>query len=791
MAKLLPENEFRHFLTYKNVRTQLFAAPEGWDSETIGTFKRDEKYGGLIRTLSLPISFVLDGYGLVANAFYADGYEAEVLYECEKLDKATFSYYTLFKSDLDFSQFEDDGISAKVMLLESGVSAAIKAKESVKFEHPLTGSDVVNIIIPGVNFSEKADFIFLNEGGSDRFMPAIDLVNNDTNSGFVTVQNVEQQENITDESIFATSDNWFIRSNRTNLIPINIKGFINGIYSKGGSTGNDFAILIKDENNTTIRTIYQSPSVTGGPFNFNVSFDFVHNLIAGQRLFFYVRTDVMPSSLKASIEEGDLTISYNQVSDPSNCKGIKMMDLFRRIMRRIAPQQQVDSFLLKNQWNNLIVTCGNAIRELDNAAIQTTLSDFFDTCNAIESAGMGFDMGVLKIEQRPFFFRPLKIDTLTGIKECVFSVAIDMVFNSVLTGYDDGNTDDTDGQFEYNSGQEWSLPIDRIQRKEDYKSKYRADQYGIEKLRVGFVKKTDDTSSDNDVFIFDCYLDGADYRPILGSSYIFVTGMSSLQAASGAYNLRLTPKKNLLRHESYLKSILTWYKSRYIEFASAEKNKNLVTVSNGQGIAPNIRVAESESISVASLNGEYFKPVIATLQTKLPKGFINKIDATPFGFIEFDFNDLVYRGYILESSIDLAKNAEREIKLLLTDAPTATVPPPVVVPPVVVNNLFCSNQQDIDIDVNTQVKENGNVIFDGFVDENEYKSVTVGSVISVEVYSIDEGLPFSYINILVNKNGVQIHSDSTQCVPGASLSYSFMVEQGDLYEVYGFPTIDL
>lgn len=661
MGQLTPQNEFRYWLTYEGDRVEIFA-PEDWDSDSIGQFKRDEKYFGLMRTFGDEHKFVLNAFNIITNAYNKYGYEAEVILEVEQLDRTNFTYVQLFKSDLDFSQYRNDSIRAIVKMMEFGIGAVIKAKENIKYEYKLEGADIVNLIIPGVVFNEKADSIFTNEGESDRFMPAIDLVNNDTNSGFVTVQNVAQEENLEDD-VFAISDNWFIRGNRLLGVPVKVKGVIKGYGQKIGiGSGNDFAILIKDSNNATIRTIYQSESFNSGETKpFDVSFDFDLNIGLNQKYFIYVRTDTKPSILKVTILEGDLVISYAQKSDPSNCKAISAFNLYKRIIKKIAPLQPCDSTMIKTNWSNLIITCGNAIRELENPVIQTSLSEFFDTFNSLESVGLGVDSGILRLETRPFFYRPYKIDTLTGIKSCEFSAAIDMVFNSLEIGYDDGNTDDTDGQFEFNSKQEYAMPISRIQRKESLISPYRADQYGIEKLRVGFIKKTNDTSSDNDTFMFDCYYDG-DYRPIKGSDYVFVSGMSSEESNLATYNLRLSPKESLLRHSSYLASIFDKYPARYIEFASAEKNKDLVYTIAGN---PNRTIRQSDDVLIGTFNDKYFTPTIATLQAKLPIGFMNRMNANAFGFLEFEWQDQIYQGYILDLGVDLAKNSERQVTLLL------------------------------------------------------------------------------------------------------------------------------
>lgn len=663
--KLLPQNEFEYYLTYEGLRTKLIFAPEGWDKDTIGELSRDTYYKGLLRTLSLPLNFVLDGKSIIQAAFLKYSFEAQVILEVKQLERSSMVYRPLYNSELDFSQYDNDGTTVSVILMEGGVSKLIKAAESTKFEYALTGPDIVNVILPGVVFAEDAQSIFTQEGASDRFMPAIDLVINNTNSEFVTVQNVEQEENITDDSVFSTSPNWFLRGNRPLGQVVTIKIRLKGAgYKAGLGSGNDFKILLKDSNNTTVRTIFESPSMnTGDIVNFDFEREYELTAAQNQRFFIYVRTDTIPSILKVAIGEGDLIVNYSSKSDPSNCKGIRAEDLYKRIIARLAPGTTASfGYNFRASWANLVITSGNAIRELTDAVIQTSFRDYFDTFNGIDSAGFGLDNSIAVIETLPYFYRNSRIvpNALTA-KSCSMTVAIEYVGNRVLIGYEDGNTDDKDGQFEYNSGQEYQNGITRIKNDLDWRSKYQAAQYKIEKLRVDFVKKTNDTSSDNEVYMLDCYFDGTNYRPILGSSYRSVAGMPNNDAGQGSYNLRLTPKNNLLRHGTYLRSIHDKLDNRYIEFASAEKNKDLVTIdSNGK------RVAEKDSVLVGSLADKFFKPIIATVVLKLPPNMMQLMDATPFGYIPFIWQGQEYKGYVLDLGIDLARNTERECKLLLT-----------------------------------------------------------------------------------------------------------------------------
>lgn len=664
--KLLPYKEFRYYLTADGVKTELIFAPTDADGDLIGTYTRDRYYGGVMRKTSLPLNFALDAYSILKASFLKYGYAAEVIFDIEQLDHSNFTYKSKFSSQLDFSEWDDNGITTALSMLDSGIFAQIKAQETTDYEYALTGPDIVNVILPGVAFSEKADWITPQqiENISNDYLPALNLVQNETAVGFLTVQQTGNEE----DPDLSTSSNWFARANTP--LTVQLKGNLQGFASRQPlNSPTVFRIEIYNQFGAVLHTFGFIDAVSlVNEFRFD--FDFSLNINSGDRLFIYVRkVNGSPGPngnyLKFS-SDGEFLLSYNSVSTPSNCKGIKIYNLYRRIMARVAPTSQIDSYLLKNEWiKDLVLISGNAIRELSTAVITISFKDFFDACNAWESVGFGVENGVYKIEKLPSFFRPVKmIQETLKVSKCNFTVDVEGVFSSIEIGYNDGNTDDTDGQYEYNSGQEWKMPQSVVSKKQIFVCPIRADQYGIEKLRRDYLKKTNDTSSDNNTFAVHCYLDGDNWRPILGSSYVSVKGMASDLANQTAYNLALTPKENLLRHGALLHSILDKLDGRFIEFGSAEKNKELEFVRPGN---PNFRLKQNESIPAASLADKFYKPTVATISAKLPVKFMDLVDKTGgFGWIAFEWMDKVYEGYILDASTDLSKNEEREIKLLLT-----------------------------------------------------------------------------------------------------------------------------
>jgi len=658
-------NDFRYFLTLDNERKEIIFAPDGWDSNTVASYKRNDNYFGVIRSYALPLQFVKDGRDILRLAYYKYGIEAEVRAEVERLNKISnpiWGYLPFFIGDVDFSQFNGLKDHVSVTLMQGGATKNIKAYESVKYEYPLIGDDVVNIKLPGVAYSELGNFqIFPSLQENFTFMPALSYIVG-LNSGVLTPNSPIERNGI---DLNTDNLHWFLKVNQPE--ELTFTGRIKGTaYTRIVQNSATFFIEVRNQANALVASlgsVTSPPTLGNTPFDFHINFN--GNFGQDTYLFLTVRgTGDNDNYCKIDLES-EISVSFSSVSPESNCKGISIYNLFKRVIKRLSPGTNAISYLLSNKWKNLIITSGDGIREIEEAKIKTSFQDLFNTVNAIEDAGFGIEGNAAVMELATYFARDIQILDFGEVKDLSLTPATEYFFNSIKIGYNDGNTDEQDGKEEYNSGQQWALPITRIKKDKDWTSPYRADQYGIEKIRVDYnikkAKGTNDTSSDNDVFMVDCYLDGANYRPILGSSYDSVTGLKTEAAGQSAYNLNLSPKRNLLRHSGYLRSIMDKMDGRYITFGSGTKNTELKTVKDS------IRVKENEDIVTSSLPGKYFIPTIATFTAKFPKKVLDIIENEPYGYFAFSSEGTKLKGYILEISIDLAKNTEQEVKLLLTN----------------------------------------------------------------------------------------------------------------------------
>lgn len=294
------------------------------------------------------------------------------------------------------------------------------------------------------------------------------------------------------------------------------------------------------------------------------------------------------------------------------------------------------------------------------AVIKTSFKDFFTSINAVLNAGFGDENGTAVIETKDYFFKSqVNAVTISGINKYELEPHTQFIFNTIKGGYPDQTYDITNGRLEINSETSYVTPITRVQQEYNIKSVYRADPFGMEFLRIQ-TDGSQTTKGDNEIFFV--YIRATQES---GQAYYQPEGFEAWQSVSGVpagyYNLKITPKQNLLRHSSYIASML-YLTPGYIKLGSATKSTALVTVDlNGN------RVSESDNITINTLTGAFFIPYIMTVETKLPDNILDLIDTFPTGKISFIVDGNTWEGYILKAEVDPARNTARSYQLLLTN----------------------------------------------------------------------------------------------------------------------------
>ena len=671
----------RYSLLINDELTELKTAPTGWENTAV-KWARSSKYFGLIRSLSVPMEFVLEGAFLLRREFYTRGLAGKATLFIDELDKRTWTYRPLFVGALDFSEFKDGLHTVSVPAMEEGISEKIKAYENIVYEIPFD-EDALTVKVPGIGLIEDGLNIFgplqryfypINyfDGGLLHIL-ATELIINRLENEAITLRSQDRQSGVSQSdqggNNLATLDNWLLKANEETTV--RIAGRLKGGFTLRNTSQVAF-IQVRNNSNQIISELgrFIGASVLNNSIPFDITFDFSYELQPEERLFIISGASGSIGSLNSwiDIEEGDFRVTNALTTADTFARAYRPFDLFRKLIAKMNGGVPVEcrSFLL-DKWKNLTVTSGDAIRQIPDAVIKTSFNDFFKSLDGVLSVGFMIEKGVPVIEEKRYFVKKdLRAADIGEVKAFRLELATDLVFNSLKIGYNDNDYDVEYGREEVNSTQIYSLPITRVQKEADLISPYRADQFGIESVRTIPVIDNEtekDNKSDNDTFfikISDRLIDGA-YEVEGAEAYRPVDGIRGVSERNSYYNLDLTPKKNLLRNGALIRSVLHNFEGRPVRMESAEKNRKLITVDlNG------VRVAEEDVVLPLFLDEPLFLPYVVTVTGKMPANTLDIITNFPTGFIRFSYRGYVMEGFILEAGVDIARNSERDWKLLLS-----------------------------------------------------------------------------------------------------------------------------
>lgn len=393
--------KFKYTLDIRGVEEEvLFNAPEGWLQTNI-KYVRSKQLGGIIRSLTLPLKFVLKGAYLLRKEFYTYGLLAKVNLYIYKLNPDTYLYEQLYFGKLDFSKWSDDLTGVTVNATENNVNVHVDAFADVEYAIPLTlttqqrnkwiatrGYDpMVDILLTPLKLQETADIIFATSPDfrmnaffqltiADYQQMAVSASVKGT--GFLQ-QGPPVFTNNT-EYFFVAQTDTKIRINSA-LNPITGLPFIGSVNpSINGPSGGGSAIYqfnIYNQNGTLLKTLAQSPSVVS-TVDFPFEFDFSLNVSAGDKLYFYILNILSPTlndgvNHGVNMRGGQMSLTYYTSTPASHCQALRASYVFDYLVQQMNGSQnapvETQSFLLENELKQLTITCSNSILTSQTATI--------------------------------------------------------------------------------------------------------------------------------------------------------------------------------------------------------------------------------------------------------------------------------------------------------------------------------------------------------------------------------------------------------------------------------------
>lgn len=245
--------------------------------------------------------------------------------------------------------------------------------------------------------------------------------------------------------------------------------------------------------------------------------------------------------------------------------------------------------------------------------------DFLNTCFNI-GCGYEIDGGndVLRIEKREYFFNNVELLDVGEVAKLQKQTAKELLYNEIEIGYKKWADEQFNNLDEFNTIHEYSTGIKSIKRKLSLISPILASGYLIEFLRREQYAdtKTKDHENDKENFIIQLFR-GIGFETEKNEPIEAITGVIDPPTL---YNIRLSPKRNLIRWINFFKSILTYkdQTTHFIKFLFGEgnylMNSNFLDTESCEFIQA---ISESENLLLNLFNNEYFTPEWVTFEKPL------------------------------------------------------------------------------------------------------------------------------------------------------------------------------
>lgn len=440
--------QFKRFRWFLNPRgtgdLELENAPNGW-MDTNVTYTRSAKYSGLVRAFTLPLKLVRQAAFIARLEFWVHFLTSNVTFTATRLIDGVTNYKTLFTGILDFSKAVDNLTSFDVPAIPNDFSANIDAYDTVQYSIPLDVPEAINLELTPITLSEIANL--LPSGPPDGilhsdYFPPIQVVNNQQSALNASVQSVQYGQQRTPD--FSTSLNWFFDCQFSGKVPmsgsvqiaidtvIGSKHVIVGIFDNTGA----LIYTLIEGNGATFTFIGNEIGTTGGGIVALVNVNTVLNVTKGQKLFLYVQqVDAESDSSGATIQGGELDISYKTSSSASMCKALRGHDLFAALLQAMnmnndsGPNLPVpnQSFLL-DKLKNVVYTSSDSIRAA-TGSIYRAADGLYPGTYLVIVGTVNYNGGVFTTGDKFAYVNGHDSFTGDGVVQKIQSITVDSVYN--------------------------------------------------------------------------------------------------------------------------------------------------------------------------------------------------------------------------------------------------------------------------------------------------------------------------------------------------------------------------
>lgn len=698
--------ELRFKLTNNSIDRYCDFDPDGWNEEMIDR-TRSITYWGMMSEYSIPLKFQRSDADYLRNIYYSSGMGSVVYLTIYKRSSTDNTFSAKYLGKLNFADVEDTANYFSCSVVNSGLSQDFKNKEKIdyliepnayqklryrgltgNYESPLSGA--------------KKYYNSYTLVAEDNYLPcAVSWTSNfkDINDGKIQVNTAE-------------ASGYFVEVLEDCRLRIDLSLNKRRVSFQGmqwNGQGSNIAalkeVLILNRGGvlTALRTMTTTnvPVALQNPTDYDFDFDYSHHwyplaaadeveFLAGDKLgvFLYHYNPIvgggrifdgeMMYDSKQGGVDGEIgggydaiTKIYAQLPDSNELDTymwvIPPMRMFEVLADKMGGYPAKSDYLdaIDNlKFTSVGLWLGNKI------GLQTSIYDFFRHFQSIDDVGIGIEIidgdETLVFEHLSYFLDPANdVISFSNIKDYKITTASDLIPSVIKIGFNEFEYGNSLGLQEFMGVLEMKTENTETTLELNYISPYRMDNAGFDSLKMKTIAETTgktDDAMNNEIFCFDCnFVEtiGVNDFYELNRTGIAVTTVG-FKYPDEAFNLFYTPKRNLLRKQAYINSVLFGYTGN-IEVTAFKKYPYLKTQETGED-----EITEVAPVAVSSLTDRYFYPIYVEFSAVVSELMENNFIEFPNNLPEISINNSIFEGYTMDMSKKLATPSENTIKILLT-----------------------------------------------------------------------------------------------------------------------------
>lgn len=348
-------------------------------------------------------------------------------------------------------------------------------------------------------------------------------------------------------------------------------------------------------------------TATGLDIPISISYSASHTIVPGENMYLTLTisdiegNNVSPATFTLesfTVNTFDVNISYTSVTDDSTSILFKIHETGSAIAQRITGLNDPFRSNLLGRTNSAlhqypISGCmsfagflnGKHIRGfgVDSAPLFMSMRDYFKTIDSIADCGLAVykedDNYYLQLDPKEEFY-----DT-DSILQCPnatikLSCAKEFYTTDITIGYEKWETENVNGLDEFNTRHQYNTGVKAVESRKNFLSPCIASMYSLELTRRKGVSTYDsDYDKDNFIVCTGRGVDGSGDPNELNvaekdENFDSITNVLSPETA---YNLRISPGRNALRHVKTISGSIQKFSGRPVRFTYGEGNYTMVS----------------------------------------------------------------------------------------------------------------------------------------------------------------------------------------------------------------------